>query len=143
MSMKIRDHIRSTLAIDPTRYSQKISENRWHSFIYALAGCLHMLRYAKNVRIQASATLLVTVLGLWLGLTRTEWAIVVLVIGLNWFAEFMNAAVESAINLASPDYHELAQLGKDVAAGAVLLTTLISVLVGLLLFAPPLWEKLL
>jgi diacylglycerol kinase len=141
--MKIRHHIRSTLAIDPARYSQKVSENRLNSFVYALAGCLHMLRYAKNVRIQIAATLLVMVVSLWLGLSRIELAIIVLVIGLNWFAEFMNAAVESAINLASPDYHELAQMGKAVAAGAVLLTTLISLIIGLLLIAPPLWEKLL
>src|SRR5689334_20527405 len=67
MSKDIRNHIQQTLAIDPARYSLKVSENRVASFGYALAGCLHMLRYAKNVRIQLLATLFVGGVGLWLG----------------------------------------------------------------------------
>lgn len=143
MSNRILDHIRSTLAINPARYSQKVSENRFTSFGYALAGCLHMLRYAKNVRIQLLATGVVVALGVWLSLEAVEWAVIVLVIGLNWFAEFLNAAIEAAVNLASQEKHEMAQLAKDIAAGSVLVTTLLAVIIAALLLVPPLAQKIL
>lgn len=101
-----------------------------------------MLRYAKNLRIQAGATILVLLLGLWLGVSRLEWAILCLVIGLNWLAEFWNASIEAVVNLASPDFHPMAQLAKDIAAGAVLLSALLSLIIALLLLLPSLWNKL-
>lgn len=139
---KLLQQIRSTLAIDPAYYSAKVSTSRFASFGYALAGIIHMLRYAKNVRIQALATVIIFGVCLWLQLDRVEWAIMVVVIALNWFAEFVNAAIEAAVNLSSPEPHPMGQVAKDVAAGAVLLITLASVMVGLLLLAPPLWERL-
>jgi diacylglycerol kinase len=57
-------------------------------------------------------------------------------------AEFLNAAVEAAINLTTTELHPMAQIGKDVAAAAVLLGVVASVLIGLLLLGPPLVEKL-
>jgi len=135
-------HIRQTLAIKPDGYSAKVSENRWRSFGYALAGMLHMVRYAKNLRIQFLAMIVVLMIGVWLQLTAIEWAILTLTIGINMLAEFLNAGVESAINLASPDYHPIAQVGKDVAAGGALLTTIMAVIVAALLLMPPLWDKL-
>lgn len=138
----LREHIRLTLRINPEHYSPKVSENRLNSFVYAFAGCLHMLRYAKNLRIQIVMAGLVILIGLWVGLSAIEWAILVLAIGLNLFAEFMNAAVESAVNLASSESHPMAHIAKDVAAGAVLLTAITAVIIGLLLLFPPLWETL-
>ena len=138
----ITEHIRRTLAINPEQYSAGVSQNRVRSFGYALAGCLHMLRYAKNVRIQVLATLIVIAVSFWLGLSRLEWAMIVLSIGLNWFAEFMNAAIESTVNLISPEYHPMAQIAKDVAAGAALVTSITALVIAMLVFAPPLWEKL-
>lgn len=134
-------HIRSTLTIQPERHSLQISENRWLSFGYALAGLLHMIRYAKNLRIQALITLMVIVVGIWLALEPLSWAVLVLVIALNLMAEFINAAIEAVVNLASPEFHEMAQLAKDIAAGAVLLSSLTALLIGLLVFVPPLMEK--
>lgn len=142
MMKKVTDHIWSTLSINPEAYSERISPNRVQSFGYAVAGILHMLRYAKNARLQFLATVIVFGFAYWLSLNRVEWAIIILVIALNWFAEFINAAVEATVNLASPEYHPMAQVAKDVAAGAVLLMTLTAVAMGLLLMGPPLWEKI-
>ena len=136
------DHLQKTLAIDPDAFSVKTSRNRVVSFGYAAAGIAHMLRYSINLRIQALATVLVCIIGFWLDISRIEWALMALVIGLNWFAEFVNTAVESAVNLASPDYHPMAQVAKDVAAGAVLLMTIIAVIMGALIYLPPFWEKI-
>jgi diacylglycerol kinase len=82
------------------------------------------------------------VLGLWLGLGRLEWAIIVLTVGLVWMAEFVNTALEAVVDLASPDLHPLAKVGKDVAAAAVLVGACTAVVVGLLVLGPPLWARL-
>jgi diacylglycerol kinase len=59
-----------------------------------------------------------------------------------WMAEFMNTALEALVDLASPDYHPLAKVAKDVAAAAVLVGALGAVLIGLLILGPPLWQKI-
>jgi diacylglycerol kinase len=84
----------------------------------------------------------VTALGLWLGLGRLEWAVIVLAVGLVWMAEFVNTALEAVVDLASPDLHPLAKIGKDVAAAAVLVGAITAVVVGLLVLGPPLWLRL-
>jgi diacylglycerol kinase len=81
-------------------------------------------------------------LGLWLGLGRLEWAIILLAIAGVWMAEFINTALEAVVDLASPDLHPLAKVGKDVAAAAVLVGSLTAMLVGLLILGPPLWGKI-
>ena len=134
--------IAETLAINPEQYSYRVSEGRWASFRYAVAGLLHMLRYSKNVRIQAIASLIVAIFGLWLEIPSRDWAVIIIVIGMVWLAEFVNAAIEAAINIASPDYDPMAKIGKDIGAGGVLLSVLISIMVGLLIFGPPLLERL-
>ncbi len=101
-----------------------------------------MLRTQHNAWIHACATVAVTLMGLWLGLSALEWAAIVLVIGLVWMAEFVNTALEAVVDLASPDLHPLAKVGKDVAAAAVLVGAITSVIVGLLVLGPHLWARL-
>ena len=118
------------------------ANSRLESFRHAFAGCLYMVRTQRNAWIHGSATVAVTALGLWLGLNRLEWAAIVLVIGLVWMAEFVNTALEAVVDLACPDLHPLAKAGKDVAAAAVLVGAVTSVIVGLLILGPPLWARL-
>ncbi len=101
-----------------------------------------MLRTQRNAWIHAAATLCAIAFGLWLGLDRVEWAVIALTIGLVWMAEFINTALEAVVDLASPDIHPLAKVGKDVGAAAVLVAAITSVVVGLLILGPPLWAKL-
>jgi diacylglycerol kinase len=101
-----------------------------------------MLRTQRNAWIHAVVSTAVFVLGLWLGLGRLEWAILVLTVGLVWMAEFVNTALEAVVDLASPDLHPLAKVGKDVAAAAVLVGACTAVVVGLLVLGPPLWGRL-
>ena len=112
------------------------------SFRHAFAGCCHLLRSQQNAWIHACATVAVVLLGLWLGLSPLEWAVIVLTIGLVWMAEFVNTALEAVVDLASPDLHPLAKIGKDVAAAAVLVGAVTAVVVGLLVLGPPLWHRL-
>jgi diacylglycerol kinase (ATP) len=122
--------------------SPRRSTSRWDSFRHAFAGCWHLLHTQQNAWIHACATVAVTALGLWLGLGRLEWAVIVLAVGLVWMAEFVNTALEAVVDLASPDLHPLAKIGKDVAAAAVLVGAITAVVVGLLVLGPPLWLRL-
>ena len=122
--------------------SPRRSTSRWDSFRHAFAGCWHLLRTQQNAWIHACATVAVTALGLWLGLGRLEWAVIVLAVGLVWMAEFVNTALEAVVDLASPDLHPLAKIGKDVAAAAVLVGAITAVVVGLLVLGPALWLRL-
>lgn len=140
---QVLDTVTSTMKINPNDYTELTnSPNRVQSLGYALAGWLYMLRHQKNTRIMAAASILIGALALWLQIDLSDWAVLVLTITMVWMAEFLNAAVEAVINLASPSYHPMAKVGKDVAAAAVLLGVVASVIVGLLLLGPPLLAKL-
>lgn len=135
----IWERLTSTARIDPEQYSYKISRNRWVSLGYALAGWLYMLRWQKNTRLQAVASVIVFPLALVLRVSAVEMAILILTVSIVWMAEFINAAVEAVVNLASPEFHPMAKVAKDVAAAAVLLGVVASVLIGLLILGPPLY----
>jgi diacylglycerol kinase len=77
----------------------------------------------------------------WLQLDPKSFAILVLTIGTVWTAEFINTALEAVVDLASPQKHPLAKVGKDVGAAAVLIAALLSVIIGLLILGPPLLGK--
>lgn len=131
-----------TMQIDPDQYSPIITTSRHVSLGYAIAGWLYMLRRQKNIRIQAVASILVFALALWLQISFVELAILIVIITMVWMAEFINAAVEAAINLATQELHPMAKVGKDVAAAAVLLCVVASLLIGLLLLGPPFLNRL-
>lgn len=80
--------------------------------------------------------LLVLIAGFLLGVSRLEWIIIILVVGLVLAAEALNSAIEKVVDLASPGQHELAKRAKDLGAGAVLITAITAALAGLLIFVP-------
>lgn len=124
------------------RPSNQPRQSRAASFYHAFNGTWHVLRTQPNAWIHAIATVGAIVLGLWLWLSRIEWAILALTMGLVWTAEFINTALEAAVDLASPNTHPLAKIGKDVSAAAVLVAAITSVVIGLLILGPPLWARL-
>ncbi len=139
---RIIDALTETARIDPDNYSPVTSTNRVNSFIYALAGWIYMLRRQKNTRIQGVASLGIMALALWLDVDAIGLAVLILAITVVWMAEFINAAVEAAINLSTSELHPMARVGKDVASAAVLLGVVASVLIGLLILGPPLVHRL-
>ncbi len=115
---------------------------RLQGFKHAFAGWKHVLKTQENAWLHAVATLTVTVLAAWLTLPARDWAVLFIAIALVWTAEFINTSLEVVVDLASPQKHPLAKVGKDVGAAAVLIAALISVIVGLLILGPPLWGRL-
>ncbi len=95
-----------------------------------------MLAQEHNAWIHAAATLAVVGAGLFFGFSRWEWCWIVLAIISVWTAEALNTAFEFLSDLASPDFHPLAAKAKDVAAGAVLITAIGAVIIGVLVIGP-------
>jgi diacylglycerol kinase len=96
-----------------------------------------------NMRIHLAVGAAVVALGIYLKLGWTQWAVLAMTMGLVVVAEMFNTVAEAALDAATPYYHPLVKIAKDVAAGAVLLTALLSIAVGLLILGPPLWAKIL
>src|SRR5437899_1501642 len=88
------------------------------SFRYAFAGLFYVLRTQRNFRIHLAVGALAVLLGAVLRLSAPEWALLAVVITLVLAVEMVNTVVEAVVDLASPAYHPLAKIAKDVAAGA-------------------------
>ena len=112
------------------------------SFRYAFEGISYVMRTQPNTRIHLLIMVIVIIVALWLELTLLDWTLLVLAITIVWTAEFTNTAIEALVDLASPEHHRLAKVAKDVSAGAVLVGAIGSVVVGLLVLAPPLLLKI-
>src|SRR5512143_3361085 len=107
-----------------------------HSFRYAGEGIGYAIRTQANLRIHLTLVGLVIIAGLWLQLAPIEWALLVVLISVVLSAELFNTALEATLDRVSIEEHPLAKIGKDVAAGAVLITAIGAVIVGLLIFGP-------
>ncbi|BDH62264.1 diacylglycerol kinase [Lysinibacillus sp. PLM2] len=105
------------------------------SFGYAFQGIFSALKQ-QNMKIHVGTMLIVIIAALLTGLSLLEWLIIIIVISLVIGAEMINSAIESVVDLASPKIHPLAKQAKDIAAGAVLVFAITSVIVGLLIFVP-------
>lgn len=109
------------------------------SFAYAFAGLGYLLRTQRNARIHVLLGACAVALGVLVRLERCEWLVLVLTITLVLAGEGLNTALEVTVNLVTCDYHPLARIAKDVAAGAVLLCALASIIIGGIIFWPHLW----
>jgi len=116
--------------------------SRAHSFKYAFAGWWFVIRTQRNAWIHAVVSVAVILVSFWLRLSPHDWAMIILAIAMVWTAEFLNTALEAVVDLASPQHHPLARVGKDVGAAAVLIAAASAALIGLLILGPPLWERL-
>ncbi len=116
--------------------------SRVRSFRYAFEGWWYVINTQHNAWIHALVSAVVLALGAWLRLPLRDWAVIILAMTAVWMAEFMNTALEALVDMVSPDPHPLAKVAKDVAAAAVLVGALGSILIGLLIMGPPLWQRL-
>lgn len=111
-------------------------KQRLHSFKHAIRGIRMVLKSERNMQIHLIFVLLVTVFGFLFNISPEEWMFCLLAFGLVMGAEMMNTAVETIVDLVSPDYHPLAGRAKDIAAGAVLITAIVAAITGLIIFVP-------
>lgn len=114
-----------------------ISMLRHHvSFKHALDGLIYCFKTQPNFRFHLLATLVVTIFGYYLHLSVTEWLILTFTIFLVLGSEMINTALESMTDLITSDYKLEAKIAKDVSAGMVLLSAIVSLIVAALIFLP-------
>ncbi|MGH2506542.1 MAG: diacylglycerol kinase family protein [Ktedonobacteraceae bacterium] len=111
-------------------------------FGYAFAGLWYALRTQRNARVHLGAAILVTIAGVLLHVSALEFAMLYIAIAGVFVAEMFNTVFEICVDLAKPEYHPLARIAKDVAAGAVLLSALLAVVIGLFVLGPHIWVLL-
>jgi diacylglycerol kinase (ATP) len=116
--------------------------SRYISFKHAFAGLEYVLKTQKNAWIHTVATIIVVLLAIWLKIPAAQFAILILTIGTVWTAEFINTSLEAVVDLASPEKHPLAKVGKDVGAAAVLIAALSSIIIGFIILGPAFLSRL-
>ena len=106
------------------------------SFGYAWKGIQSCVGKEQNLSFHLIAAMAVIIAGIVLGITRTEWIMVVMCIGTVIAAELFNTAIEKLVDLVSPERHPVAGQVKDIAAGAVLICAVAAAIIGLITFIP-------
>lgn len=115
--------------------SRLYNKNFIEAWKNAFSGIAHGFKTQRNLRVQLVAGVVVTILGIILKISFTEWAILMLSVFLVLATEMMNTAVEAVVDLVTEEYSPKAKIAKDVAAGAVVLTAINAVIVSYFLFA--------
>ena len=114
------------------------SPNLIASFGFALEGIAHAFRTQRNFKLHVGITLAVIIAGVLLGISVEQWAILAVTIALVLQAELVNTALEAIVDHVAPEFHALAKIAKDCAAGAVFVSAVVAVIVGLLILGPKL-----
>lgn len=105
-----------------------------NSFNYAVTGILQAMKTEKNLRFQYITAIAVILFSLFFDFSRLEFLILLVTIAFVLITEMLNTAIEKTIDIITKDYHPLAKIAKDVAAGAVLISAVNAIVVGYLLF---------
>ncbi|WP_417608444.1 diacylglycerol kinase family protein [Owenweeksia hongkongensis] len=115
---------------------------RKSAFGYALKGLKAFFRDEDHPKVHAIAGILVVILGFSFSLNSIEWIAVIFCIALVLSFEAINSALEQLTDIASPSYLESAGKVKDIAAGAVLISSIAAGIIGLIIFVPKFLEIL-
>lgn len=108
----------------------------FRSFKYAFLGIIYCVKNERHMRIHTAAALYILGFSPFFNLTKVEYALLILTICVVLSLEAINTSVEELTNLSSASYNPLAKLAKDIAAGAVLISAVFAVVVGVIL----LWD---
>lgn len=106
----------------------------WRSFGFALQGFRFAVRSERNIKVMLSGFAAAVVMGFIVGLSPMQWTIVLLCCGVVIMAELFNTAIETIVDLVSPEYHMLAGRAKDIAAAAVYVLCMFIAVIGLIIY---------
>jgi diacylglycerol kinase len=117
-----------------------LQQSAWGKFIagfgHAFRGLWYALRTQRNMRVHTMIAFVVIIASILLHLSPVEFALIFIAITGVFIAEMFNTVMELCIDLASPQYHPIAKIAKDVAAGAVLANAILSIIIGLFTLGP-------
>ena len=130
--MSVKSKEKSNLKLDKKRLI--------NSFKFAFNGIISAYKDEQNIKIHTVVAILVLIVGFILKLSRLEFIICLVLIGLVLMAEFFNTAIENAVDLVTLEKNPYAKIAKDTAAAGVLVFAIISAVVGLIIFIPKVIE---
>ena len=110
------------------------------SFSYSLDGLKYAYKYEQSMFIHFMVTIFVLVMGFICELTLTEWAIVLITIGVVLASELINTAIEAVVDLVTLEIHPLAKIAKDCGSAATFVLSIIAAFIGIAIFVPHLVE---
>ena len=117
--------------------SNKFSlKSRLGSFRFAVNGLLLLLKNEHNSRIHILAAIIAIIMGIIMKLDHYEWSLLIIVIGAVFLTELLNSSIESLADLIDPEFNELIMRAKDYSAAAVLISAIVAIVVGGLIFIP-------
>lgn len=131
MLMKLRDRIKLKKRLKlqgKTSFSESVG--------HALDGVEYTVNHERNFKIEILFAILVSIAAFVLKVSLVEWCVLVLTMAVVLSLEIINTAIERSIDLVTKDYKELAKIAKDAAAGAVLIMSMFSVIIGIIIFLP-------
>ncbi len=107
-----------------------------NSFKYAIEGIISSFKTERNMKIHVLAMIVVIALGLFFKLNKVEWCFIIIAIASVISAELFNTAIETVVDMVSPERNPKAKLAKDIAAGAVLVVAIGATIIGFIIFGP-------
>ena len=117
--------------------SNKFSlKSRFGSFRFALNGISLLLKNEHNSRIHLLAAIIAIIMGIIMKIDHYEWSLLIIVIGAVFLTELLNSSIESLADLIDPEWNELIMRAKDYSAAAVLISAIVAIIVGGLIFIP-------
>ncbi|MFK7834010.1 MAG: diacylglycerol kinase [Winogradskyella sp.] len=111
-------------------------ENRIKSLGFAFKGMLILIKTEASIKVQLFVAIVITIVGFYFDISRIEWMVQWVIIGLVMSLEGMNTAIEYIADFIHPEYHKKIGLIKDVAAGAVFIAAMVSVIIACLIYIP-------
>ena len=111
-------------------------KGRMRSLKFALKGLWLLITTEHSIMVQISVAVVMTFVGLWLDISKTEWLFQILAIGLVLVAESLNTAVEKLCDFVHPEYNKRIGFIKDVAAGAVSFAAITAIIIGMFIYLP-------
>lgn len=108
----------------------------WKSFVYAMRGIMTTLFTERNFRFHCVAAIVVIGFGFYFPLTGIEWLFILLAVFGMLILELINSSIERVVDLVTKEYHPLAKEAKDIAAAAVFVYAIFSIIVGCIIFLP-------
>lgn len=106
------------------------------SFKHAFDGFVYTIKTQPNFRFHLLATICAVLLGIYFGISKYEWLVLAFTINTVLVAEMINTSIESVVDLVTLERRQDAKVAKDVAAGMVLVSAVLAVIVGCFLFLP-------
>jgi diacylglycerol kinase len=106
------------------------------SFSFAFEGMMKAFEDGRNFKIQLFFGIVTIVLGFIFKISKTDWLFVILTIAFVLILELINTSLESIVDIVSPGIHDKAKIAKDVAAAAVLISSIVSIIIGAIIFLP-------